>query len=184
MEYWKTIKACDKKYKGLLTNYRFSKLSARGGVAKAKQKPQFLLAKYRERVSASTSSIKDDIDSMMWEEQAIEFWMTAAGGLYTRNKAQRRWDEMVANKDAYDYDQLGPNEERPLRLPIVVGTNLKKRNEHKREKDWPYHCRCLCLGSGCSDIICSGSMCIGSRCGGKMSVYLASPAPRAKPLLT
>ena len=47
---------------------------------------------------------------------------------------------MAARKEAYDYDNKGPSEERPLRLPIVVGTDIVERVEHRKQKDWQCHC--------------------------------------------
>ena len=70
-----------------------------------------------------------------------------------RSKAQSRWDDMEARKEAYDYDNKGPNEDRPLRLPIGVGTDLVARLEHKKQKDWQYHCYCGCRGNSCDFVM-------------------------------
>ena len=69
--YWKTVKADDKMYKVLMANYRAGKLASRNGVANAKGKNFFNFAKFKESVIASTSSLKDDKQSMMWEDYML-----------------------------------------------------------------------------------------------------------------
>ena len=69
--YWKSVKADDKKYKHLMANYRAAKLASRGAAANTKGKNPnqvFNFARYKEVVIASTSALRDDKQTMMWED--------------------------------------------------------------------------------------------------------------------
>eukprot|EP00972_Heterocapsa_arctica_P108784 16017323-Heterocapsa_arctica.AAC.1 len=57
---------------------------------------------------------------MMWQEQAIEYWTTTAGGALSRDEGKTRWDQRAANYQELGiiHDMLSPNAKFPLRLRV------------------------------------------------------------------
>ena len=99
------------------------------------KKAAWSVVNYMEEVKASSKVRNVDKGKMMWEDQAIEFWQTAAGGSYSKMAARSKWDAMVENKEADGTitDQDGPKW-RPLRLRIHVGDDVNFENSFGRSK--------------------------------------------------
>jgi hypothetical protein len=92
------------------------------------------VAQFQEERKAEQSVDFLALGTMMWEQQAIEFWQSTPGGSLSRSDAQARWNYQAANYEALGIvnDQLSPNKEKPLRLRVHTGddVNFGNRSVH------------------------------------------------------
>jgi hypothetical protein len=109
-------RACEKKFRNMLTFYR--KITVACGSADAK--PKFSVVTYQEQHRAEQEVSFAGEGEMMWQEQAIEYWTTTAGGALSRDEGKTRWDQRAANyqEQGIIHDMLSPNVKFPLRLRV------------------------------------------------------------------
>ena len=80
---------------------------------------------YMEEVEASTRKDYEGECQMMWEKQAIEFWMKIKGGQHTEEEGNIMW--LLLEKECEVRDNLGPAK-KPLRLSVKVKDTVKDVN--------------------------------------------------------
>lgn len=131
-EWFQKVKADSDKLTKMVTSY--NKAVAEANKA-GNKKAAWSVVNYIEEVKAASKVRNIDQGQMMWEDQAIEFWQTAAGGSYSKMAARSKWDVMVDNKEADGTitDEHGPKW-RPLRMRIHVGDNVNFENSFGRSK--------------------------------------------------
>ena len=131
-EWFAACKADPVKLKRMLTSYCAAVSDAQKVGAK---RTSWSVVSYIEEIKA-TSKVKNiDQGQLMWQDQAEEFWMTAAGGALSKDAARAKWQKAVADMDADGtiWDKEGP-EKNPLRLRIKTGDAVNFENSLGRSK--------------------------------------------------
>lgn len=82
--------------------------------------PKFTVAQYMEQERSEQEVEYGGLGELMWEVEAIEFWMTTKGGAMSRDDAKHKWDSWAANYTEWGIlsDMQSPNPKFPLRLRI------------------------------------------------------------------
>ena len=90
----------------------------------------FKVVCFREFHKAEQAIDFVETGKMMWEREAIEYWMSTPGGNLDCDSAQLRWDDMVAHwkERRIPCDNRGPNPKKPMQLRVCTGTNIDYRN--------------------------------------------------------
>ena len=101
LEWYKLTRLSDRKMKQVVNLQETNK---RGGKT-------FLVCSFREFHKAEQAVDFVEKGKMMWEREAIEFWMSTAGGNLDLDSAQLRWDDMSAHwkERRIPQDMRGPN---------------------------------------------------------------------------
>ena len=100
-----------------------------------KTKATFCLVQYTETVAAESATRSIDKGRMMWEDQAIGYWMSFEGG-YSKKMAQDKWEEMkedMKTDDTVISDQKGPKHSR-LRLRVHTDDEVNFEDAYIRRK--------------------------------------------------
>ena len=121
------------KLKALLLSY-FAALEESKKLGRSKA--TFNLVEYIETVSAESSTRAIDKGRMMWEDQAIGYWMSSDGGGFSKKMAQDKWEEMkeaMKNDSTVISDQQGPVHSR-LRLRVHTGDEVNFEDAYIRRK--------------------------------------------------
>ena len=126
LDWFQKERSTEKGTKAMLDYYR-KLLSNCGELTKS---PKFAVAQYQEQHRYEQETAWTGHGTMMWERQAVEFWMTAAGGSRSAEEAQAKWDHWSANyKDMkIIHDFLSPNPSKPLRLRVPTGDTVDFKN--------------------------------------------------------
>jgi hypothetical protein len=121
----------DKKVKQMLKHYS-GILASTDDVKKHK----FVVATYTEIFKTEQGVQYRGRGSMMWERQAIEHWMSTAGGSSSADDAAAKWDEWAAHYKERDilHDFLSPNLKKPLRLRIPTADDVDFVNQALKVK--------------------------------------------------
>ena len=119
--WFKEQRSTDKGTKSMLDFYR--KVLA---ACNAEKGTRFSIAQYQEQSRTEQAIEFAGRGKMMWERQAVEFWMTTAGGGLSQDDAQARWDMWAANFKTMEIinDYLSPNPSKPLRLRVPVSDDV------------------------------------------------------------
>jgi hypothetical protein len=121
----------DKKVKQMLKHYS-------GIVASTEdvKKQKFVVATYTELFKTEQCVQYRGRGCMMWERQAIEHWLSTAGGSMSADDAQAKWDEWAAHYKELDilHDFLSPNPKKPLRLRIPTTDDVDFVNQATKIK--------------------------------------------------
>ena len=132
LDWFNQQRAQDNLVKKVLDHYR--SLQAKTGEGQKTSK--FMVAIYKEVVTTEQGTEFIGRGSMMWEGQAVEFWMTMAGGGLSKTEADARWQDWFSNykerKIIHDFNS--PNASKPLRLRIPTGDDVDFVNSSKKSK--------------------------------------------------
>ena len=132
MQKWNAIKADPKKLQQVIEAYsKAYRLWTQGG--KDKKGVQWCLVTYIEETEASTGVDYVGEKVMMWEKQAIQFWMSVDGGCYTEEESIAKWAKLVSDKDDHITDQKGPPRKR-LRFAIKTRDMVNDVNSFKKRR--------------------------------------------------
>ena len=123
LEWYKLMRLSDRKMKQVVEYFNLQETSKRGGKT-------FLVCSFREFHKAEQAVDFVEKGKMMWEREAIEFWMSTAGGNLDLDSAQLRWDDMSAHwkERRIPQDMRGPNPKKPMQLRVCTGTTIDYRN--------------------------------------------------------
>jgi len=99
-------------------------------------KPKFVVAQYSEEHTTEQAVEYRGRGAMMWEGQAVDFWITPAGGGLSRDEAQAKWDTWSVNYKAMEiiHDFLSPNAAKPLRLRVPTSDEVVFINRQANSK--------------------------------------------------
>ena len=132
-EWFNQQRSQDDCVKKVLDHYR--SLQAKVG-ENSGSKAKFSAASYKEAVTTEQGTEFRGKGTMMWEGQAIEFWMSMAGGGLSNMEAVSRWQDWFSHykerKIIHDFNS--PNESKPLRLRIPTGDDVDFVNANKKSK--------------------------------------------------
>lgn len=116
VEWFKKIRNDPKALKALVGNYNSAVAeSQRSGAKRA----VWNLATYFEEWKATAETGYVGRVKLMWEDQAVEFWQSTAGGSMSKGEAEARWRHEAMNRDELGiaWDKKGPAKS-PLRLAV------------------------------------------------------------------
>ena len=113
--WYKLMRLSDRKMKQVVEYFNLQETTKRGGKT-------FLVCSFREFHKAEQAVDFVEKGKMMWEREAIEFWMSTAGGNLDLDSAQLRWDDMSAHwkERRIPQDMRGPN---PKKTKAAAGVH-------------------------------------------------------------
>lgn len=119
--WFKEMRSTDKGTKSMLDFYR--KVLAACNTDKG---VRFSVAQYQEQSRTEQAIEFSGRGRMMWERQAVEWWMSTSGGGLSQDDAQARWDMWAANFKSMEiiHDYLSPNVSKPLRLRVPMADDV------------------------------------------------------------
>ncbi|CAE7040338.1 unnamed protein product [Symbiodinium sp. CCMP2592] len=83
-------------------------------------KVKWSLVQYKETLEAETGVQLSENQQLMWERQAVLFSQSIAGGAYTEEEAQAKWDSLSAKvKEGTVISDLKGPAKKPLRIAIT-----------------------------------------------------------------
>ena len=140
VSWFKKVKSDPARLKALVNAYSAAVEDAKKA---GNKKTTFCISTFIESQKASSKVRSNELGQLMWEDQAIEFFQTTAGGSLTKAKAKIEWDSRVANVDDDTLtDQKGPQHS-ALRIWVKTGDMVSFENTYGRSK----HLDCTFLQS-------------------------------------
>ena len=129
VSWFKKVKSDPARLKALVNAYSAAVEDAKKAGDK---KTTFCISTFIESQKASSKVRSNELGQLMWEDQAIEFFQTTAGGSLTKAKAKIEWDSRVANVDDDTLtDQKGPQHS-ALRIWVKTGDMVSRRRMFER----------------------------------------------------
>ena len=126
-EFFKESRADPAKCKKMLESYgKAYKAWSSGKTSKI----NWSIIQYKERLKAESGTTLSGNSQMMWEKQAVKFWMSVDGGALSEDEADAKWKALAGRVG--EEDQLGPTK-KPLRIARWPGSeSLSSRTSHRR----------------------------------------------------
>ena len=117
----------------MLDDYRATELEAQ---AKGNKHVKWNAIAYEERAYAKTATQRLSKGKLMWEKEAIEYWMSTKGGALSDVEAEAKWKDMAKHHETRKKKQLtrtGPKQ--TLTMRVEKGTYINNLSEQGRQKE-------------------------------------------------
>ena len=133
LEFFKDAKADPAKCKKMLDSYG---KAYKNWTAGKTSKLVWSIVQYKERAKAESGVMLSGNSQLMWERQAIKFWMSVDGGALSETEAEAKWSALAARVGEPDviYDKNGPTR-KPLRVAVLREDMVYNYNKLAKERE-------------------------------------------------